>query len=378
VKCADIRKLIDKYTDNALSSSERKGLDAHLSSCPSCAKEFAEARSIAKALRSMPVIKAPKGFESRLNRKLGRATRGSLASKIISLSIFVKIPLAAAAVIVVGLSIFLVPGFFPDHDTQTKFALAEKDVAKDQSARSGYFQEDREKPSAAKETTTGGRTGFKVYTDESGGDATSGRQPIDLRLAMNIDKTEDTFGTRIDTPAEKAITVDTVDKVKKADTVTTEESAKTAEKSKELDTTLADAQLAAKADTKIAGNAGEMEKRKERTRGTSPGTQELNQAQAPRRSLDDIVLSNGGQVISQKREKPTKEEERKSQRKAKAAKQKASNKQIAQRTYNVQIRLPAKQYKNFVKDLSGVGKVDAQTEKVPEKGSVDINLEVTE
>ncbi|MFN8636860.1 MAG: zf-HC2 domain-containing protein [Chloroflexota bacterium] len=55
----EIRGQLSDYLDDALAESDRRRVEGHLASCPSCARDHDSLRAIVKGLSHLPAPKAP-------------------------------------------------------------------------------------------------------------------------------------------------------------------------------------------------------------------------------------------------------------------------------------------------------------------------------
>jgi anti-sigma factor RsiW len=104
VTCPDVRAQLPALVDDDLAPSGRPALDAHLATCPECRHELARLRATVAALRQLGPARAPAGFVDRVvaaafprpwYRRLGDA---------LFVPIRLKLPLEAAAVLLVAAS----------------------------------------------------------------------------------------------------------------------------------------------------------------------------------------------------------------------------------------------------------------------------------
>jgi hypothetical protein len=102
--CQDARELLSALLDDALSPAERHALDAHLATCAECRRELDRLRGTVALLGRVPPVHAPAGF---VDRVMAEAYRPSWARRVLD-ALFrplrVKLPLEAAAVLLVGVS----------------------------------------------------------------------------------------------------------------------------------------------------------------------------------------------------------------------------------------------------------------------------------
>ncbi len=83
--CAEYGPEVSAYLDHGLDAEERRRVELHLGSCPSCAALLSASRELDRAVRQLPRIEPSPGFEAKLCARLGRSAapgwrrRGMLA-----------------------------------------------------------------------------------------------------------------------------------------------------------------------------------------------------------------------------------------------------------------------------------------------------------
>jgi hypothetical protein len=104
VTCHDAREQLSALLDDALSAPERQALGAHLAACAECRRELEQLRATVARLGRLPPVHAPAGF---VDRVMAQAYRPSWPRRLLD-ALFrplrVKLPLEAAAVLLVGVS----------------------------------------------------------------------------------------------------------------------------------------------------------------------------------------------------------------------------------------------------------------------------------
>jgi anti-sigma factor RsiW len=144
VKCIDAKKMIDQYLDGELSPIRSRAFESHCTQCSSCANELALAKKIRKTLKAFPVVKAPKGFESKVHARISKREKRTFA-KIFFYPRHIKIPLEVAALFVIALLVTIHPDsiMFGDKimkesspDAQMKWENEVPSVAEDKMAPS--------------------------------------------------------------------------------------------------------------------------------------------------------------------------------------------------------------------------------------------------
>jgi hypothetical protein len=102
--CHDVREQLSALIDDALASHERETLDAHLATCADCRRELEQLRATAALLRRLPVVRAPAGFVDRVMTAAHRPPWPRRLLDALFVPLRVKLPLEAAAVLLVGVS----------------------------------------------------------------------------------------------------------------------------------------------------------------------------------------------------------------------------------------------------------------------------------
>jgi hypothetical protein len=107
VSCEATRELFSARVDATLSTEERARLDAHLASCPECAREWLRFDAAIALLRAVEPARAPAGFVDRVLAARPQPWYRRLARGLL-VPWPVKLPLEAAAVVLVaGLAILV-------------------------------------------------------------------------------------------------------------------------------------------------------------------------------------------------------------------------------------------------------------------------------
>jgi hypothetical protein len=104
--CARTEDILSAYLDGDLPEREREEVALHLRTCPRCAEEERALRETVSLLRSLPVEKAPPGLLQGVRRHIGEENAAEPLWKKLFLPAHVKIPLEAAAVVLVFLLVY--------------------------------------------------------------------------------------------------------------------------------------------------------------------------------------------------------------------------------------------------------------------------------
>ncbi|MCL1817004.1 MAG: DUF4349 domain-containing protein [Clostridiales bacterium] len=68
--CHNAKEYFNPYIDGALNAAQIRELEQHLLNCPDCAQQLAKLRSICHALRTLPPVELPPGFNQAFHEKL--------------------------------------------------------------------------------------------------------------------------------------------------------------------------------------------------------------------------------------------------------------------------------------------------------------------
>jgi hypothetical protein len=110
VDCPQALENLSAHLDDALDSSTRVDLEAHLRTCGSCRSELDALRACVEAVSSLDRISAPPGFLADVHERIREGSAWSRFIKKLMIPWHVKLPLhAAGAVAAVVLIILMVP-----------------------------------------------------------------------------------------------------------------------------------------------------------------------------------------------------------------------------------------------------------------------------
>jgi hypothetical protein len=112
--CPEARELLSALLDDALSPAERQAIDAHLRTCAECARELTELRETVALLERLPPVHAPAGFVDRVVETAYRPSWPRRVADALFRPLRVKLPLEAAAVVLVGISALYVYRHAPE------------------------------------------------------------------------------------------------------------------------------------------------------------------------------------------------------------------------------------------------------------------------
>lgn len=105
--CHDARELFSALVDDALSAAERGDLDAHLAGCAECRRELERFQSTVSLLHRVEPARAPAGFVDRVLAAARPVPWHRRLVRTVFLPWPVKLPLEAAALVLVGVTVAL-------------------------------------------------------------------------------------------------------------------------------------------------------------------------------------------------------------------------------------------------------------------------------
>jgi hypothetical protein len=103
MNCEEARESLSAYLDEALAPEERSLVDAHLEGCAACRRELAALRGTVALLQRVEPARAPVGFVDRVVAAARPRPWYRRVAAAVLLPLSVKLPLEAAAVVMVGL-----------------------------------------------------------------------------------------------------------------------------------------------------------------------------------------------------------------------------------------------------------------------------------
>ena len=102
--CPDAREQLSALLDDALDAAARQSLEAHLAGCADCRRELAALRGTVALLGRLRPAHAPAGFVDRVTAAVDRPSWPRRLFDAVFRPLRVKLPLEAAAVLLVGVS----------------------------------------------------------------------------------------------------------------------------------------------------------------------------------------------------------------------------------------------------------------------------------
>ncbi len=127
--CHDAREQFSELVDDALAAAGRAALEAHLATCADCRRELQRFRDTVSLVRAVAPVRAPAGF---VDRVLEAARPVSWPRRLVR-GLFlpwpVKLPMEAAAVVLVAVGVALVYRGTPELELATRMEQAAPVVA---------------------------------------------------------------------------------------------------------------------------------------------------------------------------------------------------------------------------------------------------------
>jgi hypothetical protein len=114
VTCHDAREYLSELVDDGLEPIRPAEVDAHLAGCAECRRELAALRATLGALRGLERPRAPLGFVESVMRRAYPTPWYRRAAARLFLPLSIKLPIEAAAVVVVAGLAMLVVGRTPE------------------------------------------------------------------------------------------------------------------------------------------------------------------------------------------------------------------------------------------------------------------------
>jgi hypothetical protein len=108
MNCHDAREQFSALIDDALAADERAALDAHLATCADCRRELQRFRDTVALMRGAAAIRAPVGFVDRVLEAARPVPWPRRVLHALFLPWPVKLPMEAAAVVLVAVGVALV------------------------------------------------------------------------------------------------------------------------------------------------------------------------------------------------------------------------------------------------------------------------------
>ncbi len=164
--CDDARELFTALGDGALDAAEHAALEAHLAGCADCRREWERFRSTVALVRSLEPPRAPAGFVDRVVAAAYPVRWPRRLARALLLPWPIKVPLGAAAIILMGVAVSLVFRATPELQQAARLEQAPSPVA-------APTPETPVKNDAARPETAPGKT---LAEERPGGTAPSGAE----------------------------------------------------------------------------------------------------------------------------------------------------------------------------------------------------------
>jgi len=133
--CPDIKKLLAAFSAGKLAPQDKARMDAHIRTCPDCARELAASADEGKVLKGLARVQATEDFLKKVHSRLERPRRAERRSRIWAGPNWIKIPLEVAAAAAAVFLIYAVareePALYrPPSAPSMKLALRQEEKAK--------------------------------------------------------------------------------------------------------------------------------------------------------------------------------------------------------------------------------------------------------
>jgi hypothetical protein len=112
--CGEARELFSALVDEALTPDERVALDRHLAGCAECRAELQRFRNVVSLIHAVEPERAPVGFVDRVLARTGSAPWYRRLGRALVLPLPVKLPLGAAAAVLIGVLVSLLYRQLPE------------------------------------------------------------------------------------------------------------------------------------------------------------------------------------------------------------------------------------------------------------------------
>ena len=114
--CDKVQELLTEHLDGSLGDGEGRGVELHLRECPRCAAEEKALKETLSLLRSLPPEKAPPELLEGVRQRLAGESPKPAAGKGLFASARIRIPVEAAAVVLLFLLVYGIQRQFPAAD----------------------------------------------------------------------------------------------------------------------------------------------------------------------------------------------------------------------------------------------------------------------
>lgn len=101
MECKAVKELLWDYCDGTLDTQKRMDVEAHLETCPLCAKEAVSLKVYAQEMKTLKDVKAPEDFLNQVHQRIARRSEFEKIVRMFFVPVRVKVPLGAAGILVV-------------------------------------------------------------------------------------------------------------------------------------------------------------------------------------------------------------------------------------------------------------------------------------
>jgi hypothetical protein len=128
--CHDAREQFSALVDDALAAGERAAVEAHLATCADCRRELQRFRDTVALVRAVAPARAPAGFVDRVLEAARPAPWYRRLARALFLPWPVKLPMEAAALVLVAVGVALVYRGSPELRHEVRYQEAESILAR--------------------------------------------------------------------------------------------------------------------------------------------------------------------------------------------------------------------------------------------------------
>jgi len=146
--CEDARESLSAYLDEALAPEERSLVDTHLEGCAACRRELVALRETVALLQRVEPARAPVGFVDRVVAAARPRPWYRRVADVVLLPLSVKLPLEAAAVVMVGLLAVYLFERSPELQQAAREVAPQREPAAPAKEKAGEPLADRAAPSS--------------------------------------------------------------------------------------------------------------------------------------------------------------------------------------------------------------------------------------
>lgn len=105
--CSEIEKRLPAYLENLLPPEEKKGIEGHLASCPSCSRASAALKKVEGIVQDLTEVEPPRFFEQKImSRVREEAAQQQGILRKLFYPLYIKVPIQAFATLLVAVIAF--------------------------------------------------------------------------------------------------------------------------------------------------------------------------------------------------------------------------------------------------------------------------------